>query len=208
MPQKSRLKRDRWHGLMTKFGLKLNDETYDDLIKAYSEKHRAYHTLDHIEACFKHLDATATQANHAHEIKLALWFHDVIYQPFSATNEEDSADYAKAFLSENNVAPEISGRIYDLIILTKDHAAPQTQDAKLMLDIDLSILGVQPDVYAQFETDVRTEYKRVPRFIFKKKRKEILRSFLKRPHIYHTQYFSRKLETRARENLAWAIDAL
>ena len=208
MLQNSRIKRQGWHKLMEGFDLSKHDDTYDKLIAAYSEKHRAYHTLDHIEACFRHLDAVKDDTVHPHEIELALWFHDVIYAPFSKTNEEDSAELAKAFLEKNNVSAEVTKRIHDLIILTKDHAVPRSNDARFMLDIDLSILGASEHIYAQFEKDVRTEYKKVPAFIFKKKRKDILRSFAKRPHIYHTTYFSERLESQAKKNLAWAIARL
>lgn len=189
MLQNSRLKQEGWYQLMKAFGLAENNDTYHRLITAYSEKHRAYHTLEHIEACFRHLDATLGQSKYPQEIELALWFHDVIYQPFSATNEEESAILAKEFLSLNSVEPEIVERINDLIILTKDHTMPQSTDARLMLDIDLSILGTEAHIYEQFEKNVRKEYKRVPAFIFKKKRKEILKSFVERPRIYHTAYF-------------------
>jgi len=208
MPQNLRLKLDGWYDLMEAFGLPNNDDTYEKLIAGYSEKHRAYHTLDHINACFWHLDAIRAQCLYPEEIELALWFHDVIYKPFSASNEEDSANLAKSFLSQNSVEPEIIDRIYKLIILTKDHVAPQSRDAKLMLDIDLSILGSEDHIYAQFEKDVRHEYKRVPSFVFKKKRKEILKSFLERPRLYHTPYFFDLLERRAKDNLAWAITQL
>ncbi len=208
MPQNSRISRDGWLRLMAAFGMPENVEMHDSLLAAYSEKHRAYHTLDHIKACFVHLDAVRDQANHPHEIEMALWFHDVIYKPFSGTNEEDSADMAKAFLAAHMVPPEVIARIYDLILLTKDHGVPTSNDGQLMLDIDLSILGADSHIYAQFEKDVRKEYKRVPFFMFKKKRKEILKAFLSRPRIYQTPYFFDRLEKHAKQNLTWAISSL
>ncbi|MEP3890375.1 MAG: hypothetical protein ABJN69_07895 [Hellea sp.] len=208
MLQNSRLKRAGWRRLMTACGFPANDAMHDLLIACYSEKHRFYHSLDHIDACFRHFDAVIETAIYPNEIELALWFHDVIYKPFSATNEEDSAELAKAFLLENKAAADMIDRVYDLIILTKDHAAPQMQDAKLMLDIDLSILGAAPHIYAQFEKDVRQEYKRVPSFIFKKKRKEILRTFIQRPQLYNSSYFYERLEAQAKRNLKWAIAEL
>lgn len=205
MPQNSRLDLSHWHNLMTAFGMAENNETYEALTLAYSEKPRAYHTLDHIAACFRHLDEVAAVTDRPHEIELALWFHDAIYKPFSSTNEDDSADMARNFLTENNVSADVTARIYDLIILTKDHGRPTSIDGQFMLDIDLSILGTASHIYAQFEADVRQEYKRVPRFIFRKKRKEILQGFLSRPKIYQTDYFYERLEAQARTNLSWAI---
>lgn len=193
---------------MARFGLPSHLEMNSALIKAYAEKHRAYHTLDHIDACFSQLDCVEEQADRPHEIEMAIWFHDVIYKPFSGSNEEDSADVAKLFLAQNNVDPDCIDRIYNLIILTKNHTAPETADAQIMLDIDLSILGAPPKVYAQFEKDVRQEYKKVPAYIFRKKRKEILQSFLARPSLYNRPYFFERLETQAKQNLSAAIEAL
>lgn len=151
MTESSKLKLSGWHDLMKAFGFSDNKQTYHNLIAAYSEKHRVYHTCDHIGACFMHLDNVAEQARHSHEIELALWFHDVVYKPFSKTNEEDSAEMATAFLIQNNAAQNVIARVSDLIMLTKEHYAPETSDGKLMLDIDLSILGSKPSIYAQFE---------------------------------------------------------
>lgn len=208
MPLNSKVTIDRWNRLMGAFSFSENLIVYDKVIAAYSEKHRAYHTLDHIDACFHHLDAVLSEAKRPNEIELALWFHDVIYKPFSGTNEEDSAEWASEFLVENEVNADCIDRVYSLIILTKAHLTPETEDAKIILDIDLSILGASTKVYQQFETDIRKEYKRVPSFIFKKKRKEILQNFFERPSIYNTSYFHDRLERQAKQNLAMAIEAL
>lgn len=208
MLRNSRVDIHNWHELMQTFGLSENNETYHKLVKAYSEKHRAYHTIEHIAACFGHLDDVVHYVDNPHEIKLALWFHDVIYNPFSGRNEEDSAEFAKQFLLQNSVSQDVVQRIYDLIILTKEHGSPAASDEKFMLDIDLSILGTKPDIYSQFEKDVRKEYEWVPSFVFKKKRKKILENFLNRQRIYQTSYFTEKLEAQAKKNIAWAISVL
>lgn len=208
MRQNSETTLSSWTVLMERFGFPASVDTYEALIKAYSEKHRAYHTLEHIEACLRHLSDVKEFTDAHQEIALALWFHDAIYKPLSGINEEVSADWAKEFLLSVGADTDIINRIYNLIILTKEHVAPETNDAKIMLDIDLSILGTSPHIYAQFEKDVRFEYKRVPSFIFKKKRKEILHRFLEKPKIYQTAYFFERLEIRARENLKTAITYL
>lgn len=197
-----------WQILMQTLSLPENRDTYERLIAAYGETHRAYHTLAHIDACLRHLDKVQAIANSPAEIELAFWFHDAVYKPFSKTNEDDSADWAEAFLLENGVPESRADTVHHLIMLTKDHQAPQTPDGELMLDIDLSILGAPDDVYDQFEKDVRFEYRRVPSFLYRKKRKEILAGFLVRDRLYHTDYFHDQRDAQARRNLARAIGAL
>lgn len=55
--------------------------------------------------------------------------------------------------------------------------------------------------YADYETQTRQEYEHVPSFIFRHKRKAILRSFLERPSISSTSLFRERLEGAARTNL-------
>lgn len=44
------MNRDRWHRLMQAFGLPESNESFDQLLNAYSQKHRHYHTSAHIGA--------------------------------------------------------------------------------------------------------------------------------------------------------------
>jgi len=199
---------DRWQQLMDNLGVPSNEATYQALVKAYSEKHRRYHTSEHINATLKHLDSVADLANDAIEIELALWFHDAIYKPFSASNELDSAVWASEFLLENEVEQSRIDRVHALIMATVHTAETAGNDQLLMVDIDLSILGSRPEVYNQFEKDVRYEYKLVPYFLYRKKRKEILISFVERDEIYRNEVFYEKFEKQARANLANAIEAL
>ena len=73
----------RWENLMQNLGIPSNENTYEALLKAYSEKHRRYHTGEHINATLKHLDTVEDLADDVDEIEIALWFHDAIYKPFS-----------------------------------------------------------------------------------------------------------------------------
>ena len=43
----------RWAQLMSELGLKENVETYESLIAAYSESHRHYHDVSHLQMVLK-----------------------------------------------------------------------------------------------------------------------------------------------------------
>lgn len=195
----------KWHDLMHVFGLPKNTETHDKLMKAYAEKHRHYHTFAHVKACLSHLEKTKDLATHPHEVELALWFHDAIYKPFSKDNELNSANWAHDFLIQNNCEKNCALRVYRLILATLHGSMIDSNDEKLITDIDLSILGCSFEVYQQFESNVRKEYRLVPYFIYRKKRREILQNFLNQAKIYHFDYFREKLEKQARINLTRAI---
>jgi predicted metal-dependent HD superfamily phosphohydrolase len=91
---------------------------------------------------------------------------------------------------------------------TRHEAPATTPDAQLVVDIDLSILGTSEEIYDRFEANVRKEHRWVPSMIFRRKRAEILESFLARPTIYSTKPFAERYEARARRNLASAIAIL
>lgn len=199
---------ERWNRLSQRLGLAADGETYGALIGAHAEKHRFYHTLDHIAACLRHLDKVRDQLERPDEVEMALWFHDAVYKPLSASNEEDSAEWAADWLQDRGASKPVFSRIADHILATKSHETPDTLDGQFMLDIDLSILGTPAPVYQAFELNVRREYKHVPAFIFRKKRAAILQGFLERHKIYTTDYFNDRLEVQARVNVGRAIREL
>ncbi len=199
---------ERWNTLCRRLGIAADGATYNELIAAHAQKHRAYHTLEHIAACLHHLDTVRDTLDKPDEVEMALWFHDAIYEPFSSTNEEDSAEWAADWLQDRGAEKPVFTRIADHILATKSHETPASLDGQFMLDIDLSILGTRADIYDEFELNIRREYKRVPGFIFRKKRKAILEGFLERDAIYATDYFREKLETTARINLVRAVSQL
>ncbi|MCA0911472.1 hypothetical protein [Marinobacter nauticus] len=198
----------RWQTLMSALGLPPSKECYDTLHAAYSEKHRFYHTVDHIDAMLTHFDGVKEIAERPAELELAIWFHDAIYKPLSKTNELDSANWAQAFLTAHSYGKAGIERVHNLIMATLHNRNVKTPDEQLIVDIDLAILGAPPKVYDQFERNVRKEYRLVPGFIYRKKRKELLRSFLSSGSIYNLELFQERYEDQAKQNLRSAIGTL
>ncbi|MET1256466.1 N-methyl-D-aspartate receptor NMDAR2C subunit [Aliikangiella maris] len=197
---------------MSALQLPANQDVFNDIIKAYNEKHRYYHNFSHIAATLQHLDKVQSLIENPELVELALWFHDAVYAPFSSTNERDSADWAVQFLQDNQVDYQRIKKVESLIMVTlhdtQNTAEIMKVDEQWMIDIDLGILGAPEKVYQQFEDNVRKEYKRVPLFIYKRKRREILKNFLQRENIYNTAIFQQKYEDIARKNLLSAIEKL
>lgn len=194
-----------WQSLMLAFGFSENISTYDELMAAYSERQRHYHTYAHISACLRHLDTVRSEVDDWKTIAMAIWFHDAIYKPFSGTNERDSADWAIKFLRNNNSTTKDIQKIEAYIMATCHNAECLDIDTQTLVDIDLSVLGAAPEIYDAYEQNIRKEYRRVPMFIYRKKRKELLLMFLGRPKIFGTEYFNDLWESQARENIARAI---
>lgn len=198
-----------WNSTWKDLGVADSDEAlYTELVERYSDRARSYHTLQHLEECFARLDEARSAAEQIHEIELALWFHDAIYDVRRQDNEERSALWARDVVLGAGVSVDVADRIQALIMVTKHDGVPAAADEKLMVDVDLAILGAPVERFDEYERQVREEYSWVPGWLFRRKRREILRAFLSRPHIFNTEHFIAACETRARANLERSIAAL
>lgn len=178
----------------------------DALIQRYAEPQRRYHTQQHLAECLQLFDEARALAQHAAEVELALWFHDAIYELRGSDNEGRSADWAHEALVAAGVAGDAALRVRELVLATRHDALPQGQDAQLLVDIDLSILGAEPARFAEYEQQIRAEYGFVPGFLFRHKRRAILQAFLDRPQLYATPFMHERFEAQARINLGLAIE--
>lgn len=180
----------------------------DELLAAWAQPQRRYHTLRHLRDSLALLEPALAQALHPEEVEMALWFHDAVYVPRSIDNEQRSADWAEAALSRAGVAAEARERICALIMATRHGAQPVGPDEQLLVDVDLAILGAGAERFAEYDVEVREEYAWVPAPVYRHKRRQVLQDFLERPAIYSTPAFARRFEGPARANLARAIAAL
>jgi len=180
----------------------------EQLLARYSEAHRHYHTLEHLDACLRHLTGLRDLLHKPHEVALALWFHDAIYDIGASDNELRSADWARQALLEAGGAPDVAERVHAAIMVTRHDQAAQTPDQQLLLDVDLAILGAPPAVFDGYEQQIVQEYRSVPRAAFRSNRRRILQGFLDRPRIYHSAVFLATREAQARANLERSIRTL
>jgi predicted metal-dependent HD superfamily phosphohydrolase len=197
--------RNRWKELWTTIGAAGEPELWlDRLIAAYSEPHRRYHNLRHIAECQNEYEPVRHLASSPESVELAIWFHDAVYDPRKADNEEQSATLAEQCLREAKVEG-LASKVVRLVLATKQHDVDADPDAALLVDVDLSILG-QPDRrFTEYEDQIRQEYSWVEDSVFFTKRSEILMGFLSRSRIYSTGWFYEKYEAQARANLERSI---
>lgn len=199
-----------WQRLWGELGAaSVNGGLMNQLVAAYSERQRHYHTLQHLRECLAHFDAAASLARHPAEVELALWFHDAVYDPQADDNEERSAQWARDSVLAAGCGEDVAQRVHDLVMATKQHqAAPDDLDAALLLDVDLAILGASPARFDEYERQIRAEYAHVEPAAWGPRRARVLGGFLQRPRLYLTQPFHDALEARARANLERSLKAL
>src|SRR5262245_66285948 len=66
----------------------------DELVRAYSEVHRHYHTIEHVGSLLQLMDEHGHGIVDRGAVALAIIFHDVVYDPRQHDNEQASADLA------------------------------------------------------------------------------------------------------------------
>lgn len=154
--------------------------TIEELIRQIrSERHRFYHSYDH------HIEPLLNQSNNKEEYLLAL-YHDAIYDPYSKTNEEDSAnlwlDRQKIF----SLTEESKQRIYEAILETRTHTSHSSDLSLTFIKRDLSGFN-QP--FSQVLRDyklIQKEYQYVDYNLFKEGRLSFLNTFRDNPYITET----------------------
>jgi predicted metal-dependent HD superfamily phosphohydrolase len=200
---------DRWREMWRRLGASEVDEgLFHQLVTSYSEPHRKYHTMQHLEECFGHLERLASFAERPAEVELALWFHDAIYNTRKKDNEKRSAKWAKDSILAAGLSDDVASRVHELIMATVHNAIPEGKDAEVLVDIDLGIIGAEQERFNEFEVQVREEYSWVPGFFFRPARRQILEEFARRKQIYSTELFRAERESQARKNLARSLARL
>ena len=206
MVQYTKQFQDYW--ALTARQLSLDDDTTQKfhamLYDAYSEVQRHYHSIQHIVECLEHFHQIKTYLDDTLSVELAIWFHDVIYNPKAHDNEQQSADYMQRML-ENVLGAEQIAKIYAWILATKAHAPTADTDLAYLLDIDLAILASDPMRFAEYERQIQQEYAWVEPALYVQKRQQVLKHFLETQPLYQTPFFQKCYERLAKRNLAQTL---
>jgi len=181
---------------------------WSEIESKYSEKGRYYHNLEHLENMFLELDSVQNKIQNFTNISFSVFYHDVIYDATSKSNEEKSAEFAEISLKKLNIDPESIEKISEQIIATKFHHKSDDNDINYLLDADLSILGKDWETYFDYTQKIRKEYSIYPDLLYKPGRKKVLKHFLELENIFKTDYFKEKYEMRARKNILFEIERL
>jgi predicted metal-dependent HD superfamily phosphohydrolase len=178
---------------------------FDEMVRAYREPHRHYHTLDHVAALLALLDRHTEAGRDRDVLTLAIMFHDVVYDPMRQDNEEASASLASNRLRHLGFSEETVAKVARCILATRhrqDAAASGDADIALLLDLDLAILAAPPGEYRAYAQAVRREYAAIPDALYRPGRRRVLEGFLARERIYQTERLRALWEVPSRTNLA------
>lgn len=204
--------RDRWDALCRRVGAfgkpEEADLTFEMLSTMYGHPVRAYHNLDHIAFCLVLFDEVSSLAEQRDEVEFAIWLHDCVFFSERPDNEARSAEAAGMIAALLGCKPEFVERVKDLIAVTRHNHEPERGDAALIADIDLAILGADPETYDQYRHAIRKEFAYADDAMFRAGRTAFLERMLGRTRIFSTAYFKQRYDARARANLEHELNEL
>lgn len=181
---------------------------HQQLVDAYAEPQRLYHTLPHIQHCLTMFEEVHELLNHADSVSLAIWFHDAVYVPGASDNEQCSADWFMA-LTKGSFENDLRDCVYALIMATLHGASDITEhDAKFMVDIDLSSFGMPWSIFSHDSENVRGEFPGMTDAEFYPKQCAFSQRLLQNPGFFQSDYFYQHYEVQARKNLQNYFDLI
>lgn len=194
-----------------------DDETvmWNNIASRYGQDHRAYHNLlFHIALALREFDQVKHMVDDPLAVEMALWYHDIEYDPARSDNEARSAKFARAAARKMGLDDGFGEKVANLIE-TANYAGSRSifadSDTQILYNIDYSILGAQPPIYRRYARGIREEFSHVSDAAFATGRTTVLREILgsnKKAKIFTLKYFASQLEAQARTNIKAEIESL
>lgn len=205
-----------WLALMLELGLKRSQwqPFWSELEKLYREKHRAYHRLKHIGQFLDYLHrfcASKSGARPGLAQRIAVFYHDAIYDPTRKDNEYRSWLMAKAFIesviADSVLRAQLLRDVEGFIMATASHvdkhavSGVKQEELDLFLDCDLLILASSPRAYDVYCRQIRFEYSHFSDVDYRAGRKAFLSKFVEVPVLFRTAAVKAYADKRARDNM-------
>jgi len=171
------------------------------LLDGYREPQRYYHTPHHIEHCLAWFDQCRSLVDDPDALELAIWFHDVVYEPGKPDNEARSAALYQHF-ADGAHANETRALV-DRLIMATLHLGSDLDDgdASYMVDIDLSSFGLPWEDFLRDSENLRREAAHLDDAEFQHKAMSFYQSLRERERFFYTEFFATRLEARAHRNI-------
>tara|TARA_R110000868_G_scaffold290081_1_gene550317 strand:+ start:74 stop:688 length:615 start_codon:yes stop_codon:yes gene_type:complete len=186
----------------------LKNKLWTEIDKNYSSKKRHYHTLEHLNNLLYQLTAVKSEIKNWETILFTLFYHDIIYNSLKSDNEEKSAELAEKRMKQLSVSTDKIELCKKQILATKSHIKSTDSDTNYFTDADLSVLGQNWETYLLYCKNVRKEYSIYPALVYNPGRKKVLNHFLSMDRIFKTDFFYKKFEVQAKQNLQQEIELL
>lgn len=177
------------------------------LEKQYRQPGRHYHDISHIEQCLEWLDLYADTLDDPDAVELAIWFHDACYLPTPVGHEERSAQLFICMVGKG-MDEERRDRIVRMIGYTTHMAPPDSEEAALLVDIDMASFARPWHQYLVDTVHCRLERHWLSDLEFCEGQIGFIERMLARPSFYYSEVFKQHHEQTARDNMQRMIELL
>lgn len=200
---------DAWAADMAAHSVSDASAVLADILARHAEPHRRYHGRAHLRALVELMRLHAPHVPTGAPPRLAIWWHDAIYDAQARDNEERSADLARTHLAALGIPQPVIDETTAIILVTKNHwSGPSTGDGDFFLDADIAILGAPPAKYDEYAAQVREEYAWAPDDAYRAGRSVFLTNAIARPRLFRTDVFERTYGQQACENMKRELASL
>jgi pantetheine-phosphate adenylyltransferase len=160
--------------LLEKWNIKCDINT---ILSMWNESHRSYHNLNHLNDLISQINEKKSKYSEKEYDKLILTalFHDVVYDPASQTNEEDSANFLIECVVDKTNSDILD--IKQMILDTKTHNST-TNLSESFNNYDMNIVERDFDQLLEWENGISEEFSVYPKEEYKLGRLKFLESLL------------------------------
>jgi predicted metal-dependent HD superfamily phosphohydrolase len=180
---------------------------FEALVDHYAEPGRHYHNLDHVNHCLEQVRLVEGLIPQVHAIKLAIWFHDSVYDPLATDNEAESAAFFRD-LAGRVMSAHVVDDVTRLIMVTKSGRVPDRADEAFMIDIDYSSFGLPWEPFLADSLAVRAERPHLTDEQYSVQQSRMLTGLLHRDVVFRTDVFRARYEDGARSNIGRYLDLI
>jgi len=164
--------------LLEKWNIKCDINT---VLAMWNEAHRSYHNLNHLNDLISQINENKSNFSEKEYEKLMLVaiFHDIVYDPSSSTNEEDSANFLmECSVDKNNI--DILD-VEKMILDTKTHTS-SNKLSEAFNSYDMNIVERDFEQLLEWENGISEEFSVYPKEQYKEGRLKFLESLLDKYH--------------------------
>jgi predicted metal-dependent HD superfamily phosphohydrolase len=160
--------------LLEKWSIKCDINT---VLAMWNESHRSYHNLNHLNDLISQINENKSNFSEKEyeKLMLAAIFHDVVYDPSSSTNEEDSANFLMECVVDKNNSDILD--VKQMILDTKTHNST-TKLSESFNNYDMNIVERDFEQLVEWEKGISEEYSVYPKEQYKEGRVKFLESLL------------------------------
>lgn len=182
------------------------------LVRMYNQPNRHYHNLNHILYCLKTVNEKFPNVKDIYLVKMAIFFHDCVYDIGSRDNEYKSSleflDFIKgAVVFNKKDLTKKTCTVCNLIMVTMHHnvdllaknAYENRELEQIMCDVDLGIFGATKDDYWRYIKGIWLEYSKYNLIDYAAGRLRFLQGLHPESLFYTSEM--KKLAENAKDNL-------